>query len=122
MRGLSILLLICAAAIPVASQTSSSKYQPGTILAVKAHSPKADDASVGSRYDISVKVGNTVYVVLYTLPAGTISPEYRKGLDLLVSVQGHTMKFNDMLGRSREVPILSVHSSPTKSTAPLTEN
>jgi hypothetical protein len=100
------LLLIFGVTIPVFSQPASSKYQPGTIMAVEPHHATASDTDSARRYDISVKVGNTMYIVLYTQPPGTISPEYRTGLQLPVLVLGSTIKFNDGLGRSRELPII----------------
>ena len=59
------LALVCVAILSSA-QTGSSKYQPGTITAVARH----QNAPGGAwrrccRYDVSVKVGNTLYKVLY---------------------------------------------------------
>ena len=104
--GLLLAVLTVSTAASALGQTESfSKYQLGTILEVRPHlADRADNASTPS-YDISVRVGNTVYVVLYIQPPGTISPEYRAGLQLLVSVGSKTIKFNDQLGRTREVPI-----------------
>jgi hypothetical protein len=76
-------------------------------MAVKPHHGSPGQHSSAPRYDISVKVGNTIYVVLYTQPPGTTSPEYRVGLDLPVMVGSNSIKFNDKLGRSRELPILN---------------
>jgi hypothetical protein len=107
MRQLSV-ILISTVAMAVVSQTASSKYQSGTILAVKPH--HADSSA--RLYDISVRVGNTIYVVLYTQPQGTTSPAYRVGLDLPVLVGPNTIKFNDLLGRPKELPILSRQTIP----------
>jgi hypothetical protein len=108
MRKTIIVILICGVAIPAISQSSgSSKYQPGIIMAVTPHRPAPGETASSRIYDVSVKVDNTMYVVLYTQPPGTINPEYRTGLELLVSVGRNTMKFNDQLGRSQELPILS---------------
>lgn len=100
-------LTVSTAASALGQAESFSKYQPGTILAVRPHhDDRADNASTPG-YDVSVRVGNTVYVVLYIQPPGTMSPEYRAGLQLLVSVGSKTIKFNDQVGRTREVPIES---------------
>jgi hypothetical protein len=112
MRQLSIVILISTLALPVVSQTASPKYEPGMILAVKPHHANPGQDSSARLYDISVRVGNTIYVVLYSQPAGTTSPEYRRGLDLPVLVGRNTIKFNDMLGRPRELPILSRQPIP----------
>src|ERR1051325_7236680 len=59
-------------------QTKSS-FQPGTIMEVKAHQSDSQSGKTAQQYDVSVKVGNIVYVVLYTPPAGSNAVEYRKG-------------------------------------------
>ena len=46
-------------------------------------------------------------VVLYTTPLGEIAPKYATGRDLLVLVGKNTITYNDMLGRSLQVPIES---------------
>jgi hypothetical protein len=82
-------------------------YQSGTIMAVKTHQGSAAvDPSV-TRYDISIKVRDMVYVVLYTPPPGTYGSQYVTGMDMLVLVGDKTIIYNDMLGVSREVPIVS---------------
>jgi hypothetical protein len=63
---------------------------------------------------MSLRVGNTEYVVLYTPPDGTDVVEYRLGRDGLVLVGTDTIKFSDMLGRPREVPILHRRAVPDK--------
>lgn len=88
--------------------TAINGYEPGTITEVKAHQGAGADPSASS-YDVSVKVGNTIYVVLYTPPPGTstITLQYVAGRQLLVRVGEKTIAFNDELGRTSEVPILS---------------
>jgi hypothetical protein len=55
-----------------------------------------------------VRVGNTEYVVLYVPPDGSVKEivEYSLGQDRLALVGTETIKFNDALGRTWEVPIL----------------
>jgi len=65
---------------------STSKYQVGTITEVKAHQAAGSGASEVANYDVSVKVGDTIYVVLYTPPLGEIMVKYAAGRDLLVLV------------------------------------
>jgi hypothetical protein len=94
-----------------------SQYQVGTITAVKDHTAAAGaDPSVTS-YEISVRVGSTVYVVLYTPPLGADSAKYLAGRDLLVLAGENTITYNDMLGNSLQVPIISrtTAASPSNS-------
>ena len=117
MRRLVFAMLLCAAAICAAGQTSS-KYQPGTIMAVTPHQTSEVSNSSVKTYDISLKVGNTMYVVLFTPPPGTVGVQYSAGQELLVSVGSSSITYNDMLGNSRNVPIVSRKSLPEKSSQP----
>jgi hypothetical protein len=105
LRFLTI-FLVCLTALPTFSQ-STSKWVVGTITDVRIHqTPDPDDFSPVS-YDVSVKVGNTVYVVLYTPPLEEETVKYAGGRDLLVLVGKSTIRYNDMLGQSHDVPIES---------------
>lgn len=100
-------LLMCITALPLVCQTTSPKYQTGTITAVGRH----QDASQGHdsdiiQYDVSVRVGDTIYVVLLTPPSGSNSVEYGVGFDKLVLVGTDTITFNDAMGKTTVVPIL----------------
>ena len=106
MRRLMAAIVLCLLTFPVLSQ-SSSKYQIAVITEVKPHEAAGDSASDHPRYDVSVKVGDTIYVVLYTQPWGELPPKYATGHELLVSVGKDTITYNDMLGRSLQVPIVS---------------
>jgi hypothetical protein len=106
MRSLLIAALMCVATYTVVCQSTTPKYQVGTITEVARHNAAPNSDSSATRYDVAVRVGNTIYVVLYTLPPGKLSPEYRAGTELPVLVGSKTIKFNDMLGRPMEVPIL----------------
>jgi len=86
---------------------STSKYQVGTITEVKAHQAAGSGASDAASYDVSVKVGDTIYVVLYTPALGEETIKYAGGRDLLVLVGKNTITYNDILGRSFAVPIES---------------
>jgi len=100
------LFLIFFTMFPAFAQ-STSKYQVGTITEVKAHQTTGRGASDAASYDVSVKVGDTIYMVLYTSPLGEESVKYAAGRDLLVLVGKRTIRYNDILGRSFEVPIES---------------
>jgi hypothetical protein len=92
---------------------STSKWQVGTITEVKVHqTAEKVGSSEAASYDVSVKVGDTIYVVLYTPPLREETVKYAAGRDLLVFVGKNTVRYNDILGRSYEVPIESQRPAP----------
>lgn len=105
-----VAILVVLLLTPAFCQVKSD-YQPGTVMAVVARPQTSGDDSV-TRYDVSVQVGNTLYIVLYTPPLGAGTPQYAAGRELLVKVGEKTVTFNDMLGESHEAPIES--SSPVQ--------
>ena len=106
MRRLITVIALCLLTYPAFCQ-STSKYQLGLITEVKPRQAAGDGASDATSYDVSVKVGDTIYVVLYTQPLGEIPAKYETGRELLVLVGKKTITYNDMLGRSLQVPIES---------------
>ena len=86
---------------------SASRYQVGTITEVKTHQTAGSGASNTTSYDVSLKVGDTIYMVLYTPPLGQETVKYAAGRELLVLVGKGTIRYNDILGQSFEVPIES---------------
>ena len=88
------------------ASTSQAKWQVGTVTAVQPYKVPNADPSVTS-YKVSVTVGNTVYVVLNTPRPGTDIGIYAKGRQVTVLIGEHTITFNDRLGNSFQVPILS---------------
>jgi hypothetical protein len=97
--------------LPICSQ-EKPKYQIATIMEVKAHQLDKGKSAEPKSYDVSLKVGKTTYVVLFTPPSGSYIVEYKAGTDLPVLVKQKTIKFNDMLGKSQTVPILSRTTEP----------
>ena len=89
---------------------STSKYQVGTITDVKTHQDAGGGATDPASYDVTVKVGDTIYVVLYTPPLGEATVKYAAGRELLVLVGKRTIRYNDILGQSFDVPIESQKS------------
>jgi hypothetical protein len=85
---------------------SSSNYRVGTITAAQCRQAPDADTRVTS-CEVSVRVGNTAYGVLYAAPVGTENVRYEAGRELLVLVGEDTITYNDMLGNSFQVPILS---------------
>jgi len=121
MQRLIAVIGLCLLTFPALCQ-SPSKWQIAIITEVKPRqatgggtSEKTQDANYGrqdndylpARYDVSVKVGDTIYVVLYTQPFGEIPAKYVTGHELLVLVGKNTITYNDILGRSVQVPIES---------------
>ena len=106
MQRLIVVVTLCLLTLAALGQ-STSKYQVGMITEVNAHQVAGDSASDPTSYDVSVKVGDTIYVVLYTPPLGELPPKYERGHELLVLVGKNTITYNDMLGRSLQVPIES---------------
>jgi len=91
---------------------STSKYQVATILDVKPHQQSEARASDFTSYDVTVRIGNTIYVALYTPRVGEDDAKYAAGRDLLVQVGKQTITYNDILGHSYEVPIESQKPAP----------
>jgi hypothetical protein len=106
MQKLAVVVTLSLLTLAALGQ-STSKYQVGMITEVKARQVAADSASDPTSYDVSVKVGDTIYVVLYTQAFGEIPAKYATGRELLVLVGKDTITYNDMLGRSLQVPIQS---------------
>ena len=106
MLRLGGLFLIFLTMFPAFGQ-STSNYQVSTITEVKAHQAAGSGASDAASYDVSVKVVDTLYVVLYTPALGEETVKYAAGRDLLVLVGKNTITYNDLLGRSFTVPIES---------------
>jgi hypothetical protein len=109
-------ILIVFLLVPAFGQMKAD-YQPGTITAVVARTNTSPENSVAS-YDITLRVGSSLYVVLYTPPLDAGTPQYVAGSELLVTVGEKTVSFNDMVAKSLEVPIES--SSPLE--APVRES
>lgn len=105
-RKLMALTALCLLTLPALCQ-SPSKYQLAIITEVKPRDAAGSSTSDPARYDVSVKVGDTIYVVLYTQILGELPPKYATGHELLVLVGKDTITYNDILGRSLRVPIES---------------
>lgn len=114
MREALWIVLTCAVVASATPQSTSSKYQPGLIMSVEPHPDPNASSDSPKRYDIAIKVGNTIYSVLYTPPPGTYGFQYSAGQEILVSVGPTTITYNDILGRSRTVPIMSRSTAPEK--------
>jgi len=93
------------------SQTTP-KFRPGTIMAVTPHPNSANGQDHdGPAYDVSVKVGDTLYVVLYAPHNASRTVAYTAGMQLLVAVNKDTLTFNRQ-ETPVDVPILRRESLP----------
>lgn len=114
MRKCVILILGIFAALAAVCQSSSADYQVGTIMGVTRH-PNAPGESDLARYDVTLKVGNNVYVVLYSPPEGQNTVQYAAGMDILVLVKDNSIRFNK-LGTTGEAPIEHREALPIEKT------
>jgi len=106
MLRLMCVICICMTAFPAFCEPAA-KWEVATIMDCMTHQTDGSTASDVVSYDVSVKVGNTLYVVLYTPPFGMSTIKLSGGRQLLVLVGKKTIKYNDILGQSLEVPIIS---------------
>ena len=109
MRRALILLLSVMLAPLCLGRSSEAKWKVATITGVKVHEPAAGNDSFATQYEVTSKVEDTEYVVLYVAPAGSLPDvaRYRLGQEVPVLVGTDTIKYSDLTGTTREVPILS---------------
>ncbi len=116
MRRMLVPALLLLASVCVVAQSApektSSKFQVATIVAVADHQP-APEGDV-HLYDVSVQVGDTIYMVLYDPHPDSSIATYRLGAQVMVAVGKDTLTFSDLLGRHRAFPILHVEPAPKK--------
>ena len=101
-----VAIILCLASLPTYCQ-SSPKYQVGTIAAVEENQDGDHAPADPPSYAVSIQVDRTIYVVSYQPQFGLNTVEYAAGRELLVVVRDKSITYNDMLGRSHEVPIIS---------------
>jgi hypothetical protein len=107
-------LFVCLITLPLFCQTSSSNPQVATITAVNVHQKDADNSDRAvAQYDVSLQIGNTVYVALFTPPSGATVVQYGVGMNVVVMVGSKSIIFTK-LGTTSEMPILSRKDLPAK--------
>jgi len=100
------LIIIHGIALPALCEPSV-KYEVATIPGGQQHQSAGEGSSTAAAsYDVFVKVADTISGVLYTDTMGW-GTKYVAGRQLLVDVGRNTFTYNDILGRSQEVPIVS---------------
>src|SRR6266851_5187729 len=105
MLRLICVVCMCMTTFPAFCEPAA-KWEVATIIDCKTHQTDSSTASDVVSYDVSVKVGSTVYLVLYTPPLGMSTVKYSGGRQLLVLVGKKSITYNDILGQSLEVPII----------------
>ena len=96
-------ICICLTSFALFPQ-EAAKWEVATITDVQIHPGNSSNAA---SYDVSVKVGDTIYVLLYKDPLGMDTVKYEAGREGLVLVDKNSIRYNDLLGESHELPILS---------------
>jgi len=99
----------CLLTLPALCEPGA-KYEVATILEVKPHHIAGASSDVAS-YEISAQVGDTIYVALYTDSSGSGTVKYVAGRELLVHLEKTTVTYNDILGQSHTLPIISQKSA-----------
>jgi hypothetical protein len=101
----AFLIIVCFFAVWALCETP--KYEVATILEVKPHQAVEHNSLQAVTYEVSVRVRDTIFAVVYTDTLGTGTVKFAGGYQLLVCVAKNTIIYNDILGQSQEVPIIS---------------
>jgi hypothetical protein len=95
------------------TQTDDPQYQVGMIMEVKLHQAGEGDKDPLTRYEVTVRVVNTDYVVLYTPRYGS-AVEYKTGMEVPALVGSETLTVRDLLGNTLVAPIISKKTVPAQ--------
>lgn len=104
---LGILILLLPAMAFAQASTTPSSYQPATITSVKPHQGPESSNPDDALYEVSIRAGETVYVVLTPVPPPAGSAPYAVGRQVLVRIGVDTITWNDIMGQSYKAAILS---------------
>ncbi len=118
------LLLSALLLVPTSyAQSEPAKWQVATIMEAKELPATPGPSSNILRYEVTLRVENTEYVIVYTEPSASKGvPPYRPGQDFVVQIGPEKIKYNDMLGRVHEVPIVRHRNIPARAAATKLEN
>lgn len=118
MKNLWLTVALVGAACILAGAQSSTKYQAGTIMAVEKQAGPAStggtDAPVASsteEYNISVQVGDTVYICRY-LSHSDQDLSWTKGKDVQVRIGGSAIYVKKANGKEAKGSILKTTKAP----------
>jgi len=109
MYTFTLMLCMILANTPASFQASSPKYQSGTIVAVERHQETANSDVV--QYDVTVRIQDVEYVVLYTPPNGSNTVEFSVGVDRLFAVVKDALLLS-VRDEQKELPILRTKKLP----------
>ncbi len=102
------ILIFCLPVFAIGqSSPASSTYQLATIITVNPHPSAGNSNPDDALYEVSAVVGRTGYVVLTPSPSPSGAIRYAVGREVLVHVGDNTITWNDIMGQSHEVPIIS---------------
>ena len=104
---LAILFLCLPMLVLAQTSATTSGYQPATIIAVNPHPSGGNSNPDDALYEVSVKVNRTLYIVVTKSPPPSGMIQYAVGREVLVRVGDDTITWNDILGQSHDVPIIS---------------
>lgn len=107
-KALVAILFLFLPALGIAeSPAASSAYQPATVTQVKPYQGAEASNPDQALYQVSLRVNGATYVVLTAPPSGESTIMQVVGRELLVMVGDDTITWNDIMGRSHVVPIVS---------------
>lgn len=106
-----LLALLCL--MPLRAPGQKKTWQSGTILEVKPQQAESGSDNAGKQYHASIKVGKKVYLVLYVAETNQPDPGLYVGMARNILIDGDTLKFNDLQGRTHSTRILSSKDAPS---------
>lgn len=95
-----------------ASGQDKKDWRSGTLIQVKAQEPASGDNASEKRYEVTVQVGQKIYVASHTSKDGEPDLEYYVGMARMVLIDGDTLTFSDLLGHSHSMRIISSKDAP----------
>ena len=104
---IGILVLLLPALALAQTSATPSPYQPATITNVKPLPSPENTNPDDALYEVSIRAGQTVYVVLTPVPSPSGSALYAVGRQVLVRIGVDTITWNDIMGQSYKATILS---------------
>ena len=111
--------LVCAACMPAGAQSQSTQYQDGKIIAVnKLPAPVSSEhsdaagASQVEEYEVSIQVGDTVYLCRYASHSDQ-DLSWTKGKEGQVRIKGKTMYVKRASGKETRAAILRTTKAQT---------
>jgi len=105
-----LLAVLCLRPLTAAGQKKT--WQSGTILEVTPRQTESGSDNAGQKYDVSIKVGKKVYAVLYVAETNQPDPQLYVGMARNILIDGNTLKFNDLQGRTHSTLIVSSKVAP----------